>query len=79
MHACISQPPSEKLEGYFELSFYKIDWRQLAKEFYNENADTFFTVPVADFFSNLDVSDVIDDIKKMFVENEDVITFNDDE
>lgn len=76
LHACITFSPTEKFEGYFELAFYKLDFRQLAKDFYLENANDFSIVPVDNFFSTLDVSSVLKDIKKMYIENEETVFDN---
>lgn len=76
LHACITFSPTEKFEGYFELAFYKLDFRQLAKDFYHENVNDFTIVPIDNFFSTLDVSSVLKDIKKMYVENEETVFDN---
>lgn len=45
LFAYITQSSTEIVEDYFELAFYKVEWRQLAKDFYHENTDVFLIVP----------------------------------
>ena len=66
------------MEGYFELSFYKIDWCQWGKEFYSESVNA-FSVVSGFFFHPLMYRMFLMILKKMHVANEDAITFNDDD
>ena len=69
LHACASESPSEKFSEYFESAFYNLDWRQLAKDFYKENEYDFSVVPIDEFISFLNISDVLNDVKQMYINN----------
>ena len=67
-HDCEFQSNAEKLDKYFELSFYMLDWRLIAKNFYNENATEFHVLSPGEFFSSLDAMSLISDVKKLYIE-----------
>ena len=69
LHACVTQSATEKFEEYFDIAFYKLDWRQLAKDFYAENVNDFLIVPIGEFFSFLNISNVMEDVKQMYIDN----------
>ena len=69
-HDCESLTNEEKFDLYFELAFYKLDWQQIAKNFYSENASDFHVISSSEFFSSLNVMSLICDVKKIYIEME---------
>ena len=70
LHSCATYSFTEKFEEYFDVAFYNLDWRQIAKDFYNENVNDFLFVPIDDFFAFLNVTDILSDVKKMYTNNQ---------
>lgn len=74
-HNCALTSREEKYINCFDVVFYKLDWRHIAKDFYCKNSNKFL-MGISEFFCCLDVDTLFRNVKNLYVKDEEDV-YND--